>query len=122
MSSDVRSFRDLVAWRKAFALCLRVYRVCEVLPRDERFGLVQELRKTARSVVCNIAEGQRRGGPVEFKRFLDIARGSAGELCTQVLLCQGLGYLKDDLVDSLVSDIEEINRISAGIKRRLSAR
>ena len=53
----VRSFKDLAVWKKAFALCVQVYKATKVFPSDERFGLVSELRKTARSVVYNIAEG-----------------------------------------------------------------
>jgi four helix bundle protein len=117
----IRSFRDLIAWRKAFALCVAVYRMSDTLPRHERFGLVGELRKTARSVVYNIAEGQRRGRTLEFRRFLDISRGSAGELSTQLELCSALDYGKPETIAGLLQRLDEIERLLAGLKRSLTA-
>ena len=76
----IKSFKDLIVWQKAFELCLQLYRVTRLLPAEERFGLSLELRKTSRSVVCNIAEGHRRRSTAEYARFLDIASGSAAEL------------------------------------------
>jgi four helix bundle protein len=116
----VRTFRDLIAWQKAFALCLLVYETTVALPAHERFGLTNELRKTARSVVYNIAEGQRRGRTLEFIHFLDISRGSAAELMTQVLLANALGYFPSTTGDDLVRRIDEIERLIAGLKRSLA--
>ncbi len=115
----IRSFRDLIVWRKAFALCLEIYLVTEKLPGHERFGLSAELRKTARSVVYNIAEGQRRGRTLEFRRFLDISRGSAGELSTQVQLCSALGYIQQAPSEALLQKVDEVERLLAGLKRSL---
>jgi four helix bundle protein len=106
----VGSFRDLLVWRKAFELCLSVYRATDPFPSDERFGLTSELRKTARSVVCNIAEGQRRTTHRDFARFLDIAMGSSAELETQVLLAAARGYLSDQ-GKSLLRHINDVNRM-----------
>lgn len=120
MSAEhIRSFRDLIAWRKALALCADIYLATDKLPRHERFGLCAELRKTARSVVYNIAEGQRRGRTLEFRRFLDISRGSAGELSTQVELCGALGYLQREVFEGLLQEVDEVERLLAGLKRSL---
>ena len=117
--SRVHSFRDLVVWERAFELCLATYRMSQQLPSDERFGLTQELRKTARSVVYNIAEGHRRSRTLEFVRFIDIARGSAAELQTQFLLCQRLSFGDPLTVSTLLQGLDEVERMLASLKRNL---
>jgi four helix bundle protein len=120
--SGIRTFHDLVVWRKAFELCLDVYRATESFPRHEKFGIISELRKTARSVAYNIAEGHRRFTTVEYIRFLDIAHGSAAELETQLFLSRALSYLDEPSADILVRRLQEIERMLAGLKQRLRAR
>ena len=120
--SGIRTFRDLLVWRRAFALCVEVYRHTEAFPNHERFGLSAELRKTARSVVYNVAEGHRRKSTVEYVRFLDIARGSAGELETQFLLAQALNYLDPKASIDLLDALSEIDRMLITLMRRLRDR
>jgi four helix bundle protein len=110
------SFRELLVWRKAFALCLTVYRTSEAFPAHERFGISSELRKTARSVVYNIAEGHRRTTRREFSRFLDISLGSSAELVTQLLLARSLGYLAKDQAKLLLDAADEVSRMLFGLK------
>jgi four helix bundle protein len=76
----VRTFRDLVVWQRAFELVVAVYRASEALPVQERYGLTAELRKTARSIAYNIAEGHRRTSTTEYMRFLDIVDRMLGAL------------------------------------------
>lgn len=118
----IRSFKDLVVWQKAFGLCLRVYRATAPFPADERFGLTAELRKTARSVPYNIAEGHKRPTTADYLRFLGYAAGSGGELETQLLLAQALTYLGESEAESLLSDYREVERMLAGLVRSLSAK
>ena len=113
------SFRKLVVWKKAFELSIDVYRTTEAFPSHERFGLTSELRKTARSVVCNIAEGHRRTTSREFGRFLDISRGSGAELETQLLIAESLGYLTKKDAVRLLDQIDEVHRMLVGLKASL---
>ena len=118
----IRTFRDLVVWRKAFELCLDVYRITEGFPDRERYGMVTELRKTARSVLYNIAEGHKRFSTLEYVRFLDIADGSAAELETQFYLSKALSYLDDQSWEMLVQRLLEVERMLAALKRSLRKR
>ena len=120
--SVVRTFRDLVVWRKAFELCVDVYRVTESFPDRERYGIVSELRKTARSLLYNIAEGSKRFSTLEYIRFLDIADGSAAELETQFFLSKALSYLDDQTWELLVKRLLDIERRLAALKRSLRKR
>lgn len=120
--SAVRTFRDLVVWRKAFELCVDVCRVTESFPDRERYGIVSELRKTARSLLYNIAEGNKRFSTLEYIRFLDIADGSAAELETQFFLSKALSYLDDQTWELLVKRLLDIERMLAALKRSLRKR
>ena len=122
MASDVRTFRDLIVWQKAFELCRRVYRATSTFPMDERFGLTSEARKTSRSVVYNIAEGHKRRSTAEYMRFLDIAWGSGAELETQLLLAAALGYLDESSAKHLLDLYAEIDRMLGSLQRTLGKR
>ena len=89
------SYRDLIAWQKAMALVTRVYEVTEPFPHREIFGLTRQVRDAALSVPSNIAEGQGRGSPQEFKHFISIAMGSLTEIETQILIAQRLSYISE---------------------------
>src|SRR5215469_57734 len=75
MSNYIRSYRDLMAWQKAFGLCFRVYGATEIFPPEECFCLTQQIRQSAISVPSNVAEGARRLRPGEFIQSLDYPVG-----------------------------------------------
>ena len=74
------AYRRLIAWQAAHELAVEVYRVTSTWPRQERYGLVAQVRRAAFSAPANIAEGSVRRGPREFRRFVDIALGSISEV------------------------------------------
>jgi len=92
------------------------------LPTHERYGLTAELRKTARSIAYNIAEGHRRASTIEYVRFLDIARGSAAELETQFLLGHALGYLEEKIWATMLNRLGDIDRMLGALIRKLKNR
>jgi four helix bundle protein len=79
-------YRELLAWQRARMLTGSIYRATECFPAREQFGLAAQMRRAAISVVSNIAEGAGRGSDLELRRFLQIARGSLGELQTQITI------------------------------------
>ena len=115
----IESFRDLVAWRKAFQLGLNVYRVAAILPAEERFGLASQLRRGAISVASNIAEGYGRAGRSDYLRFLKIARGTLYELHTQLMFALHLSYIDTQSFERAKSEVDECERILAGLIRSL---
>ena len=70
------SFEDVIAWQKAHALTILVYRLTREFPKDELFGLTSQFRRAAVSVEANIAEGYKKLGKAEKLRFLNISEGS----------------------------------------------
>lgn len=115
----VRSFRDLVAWQKAFALGLAVYRLTAKFPSDERFGLVQQMRRCSVSIASNIAEGYGRAGRSDYTRFLKLARGSLYECDTQLMFGVELGYIPCDAYEQTKAQLDECERVLAGLIRAL---
>jgi four helix bundle protein len=89
-----RSYRDLIAWQKAMKLVAEIYGATRRFPREECYGLTNQLRRAAVSVPSNIAEGQARFSQKEFHHFLSQARGSLVEIETQLLIAKDLEYLE----------------------------
>src|SRR5690606_10442061 len=90
MTGRVSSYRDLQVWRRALDLAEAIYEATAHWPREERFGLVSQIRRAAVSVPSNIAEGAARRSTGEFLQFIGMARGSLAETDTQLLLAQRL--------------------------------
>ncbi len=111
-----KSYRDLLVWQRSFALTKDAYDLLQKLPKAEQFGLVSQVQRSAVSIPSNIAEGQQRSGPKEFKQFLGIARGSAAELSTQLQLAQEL-YKVD--ATNLIEELEEIQKMLYSLQNKL---
>ena len=83
----IKSYQDLTVWQRAMDLVEGVYRVTKDWPKDEQYGLTNQVRRAVVSVPANIAEGQGRTSDREFARFLAIAHGSLYEVETHLLIC-----------------------------------
>ena len=77
------NFEKLDVWQKSIALADLVYALTKAFPADERFGLTNQMRRAAVSISSNIAEGASRSSKPDFRRFIEIAAGSAFELVSQ---------------------------------------
>jgi len=116
------SYRDLIAWQKAFSLVIEVYRDTDLFPKSEMYGLTGQIRRAAVSVVSNIAEGQGRKSRGEFEQFLGHAKGSLAELETQLLLANALGYLSNDRLNELLARCDAVSRLVNGLMQSLRAK
>lgn len=112
-------YRDLHVWHKSMDMVCEVYRISDVIPKDERFGLVSQMRRCAVSVPSNIAEGCARNTYGEFGQFLGIATGSLAELDTQMELSLRLKFIAAQDYMVLKELIEEIRKMLNGLKRSL---
>jgi four helix bundle protein len=81
-----RSFKDLDVWNISIDFAKDLYQLSNRFPPDELYGLISQVRRAAISIPSNIAEGQSRNSPKEFKQFLFIALGSLGEIETQLII------------------------------------
>ncbi|SFS34471.1 four helix bundle protein [Brevundimonas viscosa] len=122
MSSDVRSYQDLDVWRFAVDWAELIYRTTAGWPRDERFGLVSQIRRSAVSVASNIAERPARRSTGEFLQFVGMAQGSLAEAETQLLIAARLGYLQQQEHRELTESAGRISRMLASLGSALKRR
>ena len=112
-------YRNLRVWERAHRLTLEVYEATHTFPKEERYRLTSQLRRSAASIPANIAEGCGRSGDAELARFLTIAKGSASELDYLLLLAHDLGYLKPARYEYLTAEVHGISRMLATFVDRL---
>ena len=105
------TFKDLLAWQKSLTLAKKVYQVTGNFPTEERFGLVNQMRRCAVSIPSNIAEGYGRGSDKELLRFLYVALGSSNELETQLILSLELSFMKEEDSRMLQGLNTEVNKM-----------
>ena len=101
----------------AMGLVEEVYQCTQKFPGEELFGLTSQVRRAVVSIPSNIAEGASRAGSKEFLQFIHIARGSAAELETQLLLSERLGYLSASA--ALTANLTSVKRLINGLIRSL---
>ncbi len=101
---------------------LDIYGLLPYLPKEERFGLCDQMRRAAISVPSNIAEGQSRNSPNEFIHFLSISKGSLAELETQLILCGRLRYINEVKLNEFLSKISSIGRMIKSLMNNLHSR
>lgn len=115
----IDSYKDLIVWQRAMDIAKGVYKIAKLLPKDELFVLSSQMRRAAISIPSNIAEGQARNSSKEFRNFLSVAKGSAAELETQLLLCVEIGYCKEEDIVGVLSLIAEVAKMINAIQTKL---
>ena len=111
----IKNYKDLIVWQKSMDLAVIIYNEVKLLPREEVYSLSDQIRRAVISIPSNIAEGQQRNAPGDFRRFLSIAKGSLGELETQIILCEKLGYFKEDKTEFILDKCTEIGKMLNGL-------
>jgi len=116
MGQKVGRFEDLIAWQKARQLTAEIYRVSARGEFAKDFGLRDQTRRFAVSVMSNIAEGFDRGSRGEFHQFLVIAKASCAEVRSQLYVAQDVGYINSQTFDALNNNTDELSRIIGGLR------
>src|SRR5690554_6118199 len=106
----MRDFRKLEIWQKGISIVKKVYTLTSSLPDFEKFGLVSQMQRCSVSIPSNIAEGASRNSEKDFKRFLEIAIGSAFELETQLILCAELNYINTEDQIKTINDLHILQK------------
>lgn len=106
----MRRFEDLPAWQAGRALVCEICKATRERPFSRDFGLCDQIRRAAVSITSNIAEGRERGTTRDLTRFLYIAKGSCGEVRSQLYLAQDLGYLRVDRGRALREEAAALSR------------
>ena len=107
--------KDLIVWQRAMAVVKEIYEISGLFPNEEKFGLTNQIRRAAVSVPSNIAEGYSRHSSKDFIHFLRIAKGSAAEMETQLILAKDLFSMTDDRADKILIEIAELIRMISSL-------
>jgi len=100
----MHNFKKLNVWQKSMDLAVNVYKMTDSFPKEERFGLISQMRKATASIPSLIAAGPGRNSNKEFSNFLGMAVGSCYELETQAILSQQLGYSNETITNKIVNE------------------
>ncbi len=112
-----RPHQKLDAWQQAMRLVRMTYQATQLFPRDERFGLINQMRRAAVSIPSNLAEGSARNTKKEMAQFVGVAKGSLSELETQMLISSDLGYLPSQ--HEVFAQIERVAQLLSGLHRNI---
>ena len=110
-----RNFRNYKVWQDAVDYATKVYKITSEMPWFEKKGLCDQLQRAVVSISSNIAEGAAKPSDIEFAHFLDTSLGSAFEVETQLLISKNVGYISPNIYDSLLGELNEIERQINGL-------
>lgn len=119
MQKTIKNFYDLDAWRKGHDLVLRIYEITRHFPKEELFGITNQLRRSASSITANIAEGFERYHFRDKMRFYFQARGSVGEVQNFLLLAKDLGYITMQDCQIVGKQGNEVRQLINGLIRSI---
>ena len=121
-ANTTRGYKDLVVWQKGIALAKLICQLTSKFPREEKFGLIAQMRRAAVSIPSNISEGQARHKTGEFIQFVSHAEASLAELDTQLILSIELRFARAERADLAFALILELRRMLNALRRKLAAR
>ena len=116
MSKRIERFEDFVAWQKSRVMAAEIYKITEQGKFAKDFGLRDQIRRAAVSVMSNIAEGFERGRPAEFHQFLSIAKASCAEVRSQLYVALDADYLTGEEFHELMTKAIELGRVIGGLR------
>src|SRR5882757_3736396 len=115
----MRNFQKLDVWKKSHELTLAIYQLTATFPSNERYGLTSQLQRASASIGANLAEGCGRETDADYKRFVQMASGSACEVEYHLILARDLSLIDTKTYDQLSDDINEIKRMLCGLTHYL---
>jgi len=118
----MRPHEKLEVWKRAVDFVVRIYKMTETFPREEKFGLTSQIRRAAVSVPANIAEGAARQSSKEFGYFLSNAQGSVSELATEILIARRLNYVSEQNYKLDDNELASIGRMILGLAQSVKRR
>ena len=115
----VKDYKDLKVWQKGIEIVDKVYAITASFPKDELYGLVNQMRRAAVSIPSYIVEGFVRQHNKEYKQFLYISLGSSAELDTQLIIAHRRNYIAKNKLEDLAEDINHESRMLVSLINRL---
>jgi len=115
----MQDFKNLKVWQMARQLTKSIYTLTRDFPGSEEFGLKSQMRRASVSICTNIAEGCGRRGDREFRRFVDVAMGSACELECETILSFDLAFITEAMQEQILEKLIQIKRMLGSLANKL---
>lgn len=122
MAENGKGFRDLRVWQCGMDLVEEVYRLTKEFPKEELYGLTNQLRRAAVSIPSNIAEGQTRSHLREYLHFISTAQGSLAEVQTQIEIAGRLKYLSAEQLEPTLQRATSLTQQLYALRNTLADR
>jgi len=119
MEDKIKDFYNLDVWKKGHELVLEIYKITKDFPKEEKFGIIDQLRRASSSITANIAEGFERYHFNDKIKFYYQARGSVAEVQNFLLLSKDLGYIKVEKCEELNKQADIIRQLIKGLIRAI---
>lgn len=117
----MRNIKEYEVFKKSHKLVLEIYKITKKFPKEELYGLVSQVRRSAYSIPMNLVEGGTRQSEKEFSQFINIALGSCEEMRYQVLLSRDLGYIDLKKYGELDNEAEIVKKMLSRLYSKVSS-
>ena len=107
----IKSFTDLIAWKEAHKLVLMIYKITKNFPKDELFGLTNQIKRASVSISSNIAEGFSRRSDLEKKQFYYLSLGSLTEVQNQLLIAKDVEYINNNIFKEIADQTVTVGKL-----------
>ena len=118
----MKTHKDLDVWKTSIEMVTKLYQLTQIFPKEELYGLTNQMRRAAVSVPSNIAEGAGRNSSKEFLQFLNFSTGSLSELETQLIIAYNLKYINDEQKQNMDILINSIFKMLSGLIQSVKKR
>lgn len=116
----MRNLKELRIWQKGFDIAVKTFQLTETFPKEDKYGLSQQMNRCSISIPSNIAEGSSRRSEKDYARFIEISLGSSFELETQILIAEKLKKGNQELLASLKAELADEQRMLTGFQSKLN--
>jgi four helix bundle protein len=116
----MHNYRQLKVWEKAIDMVVDIYKITAEFPKEEKYGLISQMRRSTVSIASNIAEGAGRNSEKDFCHFLAMAHGSSYELETQIIVSQKLNLMAKETSEKVCSKLIEVQKMNHSLQVKLN--
>jgi len=115
----MRNFKELRIWQKGIEIAVKTFQLTDTFPKEDKYGITQQLNRSGVSIPSNIAEGSSRRSEKDYARFIEISLGSSFELETQLIISEKLSKGDQTLLQHLKTDITDQQKMLTGFQQKL---
>lgn len=119
--NKLHKFRKLTVWQRSIKFVSLIYQVTSNFPKEEKYGLIDQIRRAAVSICLNIAEGSGSGTDAEFIRFLRMAQRSAYEVIAALEIAINLNMADKNMVNEAINEVDQLSAMITGLIKSLKA-